>query len=167
MAFVQRQVKSSDRRPFPLSTLRTGSNSFGNFQCCPQAIPVVTSTEAQGIAALTLQFLFATIAYAGRPKARDRAGFYVRAELPNCSGKPKNLFLGDAALRRYFYLLDSDTRQRSLYALLGVAEMATPGDLRLAWRLRSLELDAAGSQARDRAQIERAFNVLAHPELRS
>jgi hypothetical protein len=30
-----------------------------------------------------------------------------------------------------------------------------------------LELDAAGSPARDRAQIERAFNVLAHPDLRS
>jgi hypothetical protein len=30
-----------------------------------------------------------------------------------------------------------------------------------------LELDAAGSQARDRAQVERAFNVLAHPEIRS
>jgi hypothetical protein len=54
----------------------------------------------------TQQFLFATIAYAGRPKASGSVGFYVRAEMPNCSGKPKNLFLSDAALRRYFYLLD-------------------------------------------------------------
>jgi hypothetical protein len=55
--------------------------------------------------------------------------------------------------------LKVSNRQPSLYALLGVAETATLGDLRLAWRLRSLELDATGFQARDRAQVERAFNV--------
>jgi hypothetical protein len=113
------------------------------------------------------QLLFATIGYVSRPKASDGGGFFVRAELPNCSGKPKTLFLADGAPRRYFYLLDDGGRRLSLYALPGVAETASPGDLRLAWRLRSLELDAAGSQARDRAQIERAFNVLANPELRN
>ena len=113
------------------------------------------------------QFLFATIGYVSRPKFSDGGGFFVRGELPNCSGKPKSLFLADSALRRYFYLLDDDSRRPSLYALLGVAETANPADLRLAWRVRSLELDAAGSKARDRALIERAFNVLAHPELRS
>ena len=111
------------------------------------------------------RYLFATIGYVSRPKASDGGSFYVRAELPNCSGKPKGLFLADSALRRYFYLLDNEGRELSLYALLGVSETASPGDLRLAWRLRSLELDAAGAEARERAQIERAFNVLAHPEL--
>jgi hypothetical protein len=115
----------------------------------------------------TQQFLFATIGYAGRPKASENAGFYVRAELPSCSGKPKSLFLADGVLRRYFYLLEDDSRWPSLYALLGAAETASPADLRLAWRVRTLELDAAGAQARDRAQIERAFNVLANPKLRN
>jgi hypothetical protein len=103
------------------------------------------------------QFLFATIGYVSQPKASDGAGFFVRADLPNCSGKPKSLFLADSALRRYFYLLDSENRRSSLYALLGVSERASPGDLRLAWRLRSLEFDVAGPQARDRVHIERAF----------
>jgi hypothetical protein len=93
------------------------------------------------------RFLFATIGYVSRPKASEGGSFYVRAELPNCSGRPKSLFLADGSLRRYFYLLDDDSRRPSLYALLGVAETASPGDLRLAWRLRSLELDAAGSRS--------------------
>lgn len=113
------------------------------------------------------QFLFATVGYVSRPKHSDSGGFFVRAELPNCSGKPKNLFLAGSALRRYFYLLDGDNRWPSLYALLGASEAASPADLRLAWRLRTLEFDVAGSQARNRSQIERAFNVLAHPDLRS
>jgi hypothetical protein len=113
------------------------------------------------------QFLFATIGYVSRPKASDGAGLFVRAELPNCSGKPKSLFLPDNALRRYFYLLDGEERSPSLYSLLGAPENATLGDLRLAWRLRSLEFEVAGPQARDRAHIERAFNVLAHPDLRN
>jgi hypothetical protein len=112
------------------------------------------------------QFLFATIGYVSRPKASVGGGVLVRADLPHCSGRPKSLFLADSALRRYFYLLDGDTGHPSLYALLGAAETASPGDLRLAWRLRSLESDVAGSQ-RERAQIERAFNVLAHPDLRN
>jgi hypothetical protein len=113
------------------------------------------------------RFLFATIGYASQPKASHRGGFFVRAELPNCSIKPKSLFLADGALRRYFYLLDNDNRGPSLYALLGAADTASPNDLRLAWRLRSVELDLARSEARSRAQIERAFNVLAHPDLRN
>jgi hypothetical protein len=117
--------------------------------------------------ARTQQFLFATIGYVTQPRVGERGTFFVRAELPNCSGKPKNLFLADGALRRYLYVLDTENRRRTLYARLGVAETARPADLRLAWRLRSLECDMSGPRARDRAQIERAFNVLASPDLRN
>jgi hypothetical protein len=113
------------------------------------------------------EFLFATIGYVAQPKASNSAGYLVRAELPKCSGKPESLFLSASALRRYFYQFDGETRRPSLYALLAASETASPADLRLAWRLRSLEFDVAGSQPRDRAQIERAFNVLAHPDLRN
>ena len=113
------------------------------------------------------QFLFATIGYASQPKANERAGVLVRAELPNCSGKPKNLFLADSAIRRYFYLLESENEGPSLYALLGASETASLGDLRLAWRLRSVERDLASIPPRERALIDRAFNVLAHRDLRN
>ena len=117
--------------------------------------------------ARTQQFLFGTIGYVSRPKASDSAGYLVRAELPNCSDKPKSLFLSANAIRRYFYLLDSEACRLSLYALLGVPETVSPAGLRLAWRLRSLECAVAGPQSPDRARIERAFNVLANPDLRS
>ena len=112
------------------------------------------------------QFLFATVGYVSRPKVGDSAGFFVRAELPNCSNRPTGLFLSAAALRHYFYLLDNENRP-SLYALLQAPETATLGDLRLAWRVRSVESDVKPCQARERAQIERAFNVLANPDLRN
>lgn len=113
------------------------------------------------------QFLFATIGYVGQPKASSNAGFFVRAELPACSEKPKSLFLSAIALRRYFYLLDNENGRSSLYALLEGPETASLADLRLAWRLRSLEFEVGPRQARERGQIERAFNVLAHPDLRN
>ena len=110
--------------------------------------------------------LFTSIGYVSQPKPNANAGFFVRAELPNCTDKPKSLFLSAAALRSYFYLLSQDDRP-SLYGLLQVPDSASPADLRLAWRVRSLELNARSGEARERAQVERAFNVLAHPDLRN
>src|SRR5690606_25869869 len=89
-----------------------------------------------------------------------------RADLPERSTGPQALFLSGEAIRRYFYLLGDDG-QRSLYDLLGVSESASLADLRLAWRVRSLELGSARENAAERSRTERAFNVLAHPELRS
>lgn len=171
----------SDLNPAPDSvrcTFRDGTTAeippfLGRFLTSHDALAFLSAANTEVLIrrqpprARTQQFLFATIGYASKPKASDRGGFFVRAELPNCSGEPKSLFLADSALRRYFYFFDSETRRPSLYALLGASETASPGDLRLAWRLRSLEFDLAGSPARDRAQIERAFNVLAHPDLRA
>ena len=54
---------------------------------------------------------------------------------------PRALFLSGVALRRYFYMLDEEGSQRpTLYDVLRSAESASLADLRLAWRLRSIEL---------------------------
>jgi hypothetical protein len=113
------------------------------------------------------QFLFATVGYVGQPKTSDSGRFLVRAELPGCSDKPRSLFLSARALRHYFYLLDDEGTRTSLYGLLGAPDSASLAELRLAWRVRSLEFDVGPRQARERGQIERAFNVLAHPDLRN
>lgn len=112
------------------------------------------------------QILHATIGYVRLPKSGKNGDPFVRAELPNCPDGPKALFLSAEALRRYFYLLDGDTPQ-SLYRLLRVPDTATLDQLRLAWRMRSLELQVSDSKARDLSCIERAFNVLAHADLRN
>ena len=112
------------------------------------------------------QWLFASIGYVSQPKEGDH-GFFVRAELPKVNA-PKALFLSGASLRRYFYLLDEDAGQReTLYDTLGTFESASPADLRLAWRLRCVELSVDRTGFRERAKVERAFNILAHPDLRN
>lgn len=86
--------------------------------------------------------LYATIGHAGLLKEREGgSGFFVRADLPNSSA-PKTLFLPGEDIRRYFYLLDCDANRQTLYELLQTSDSASLADLRLAWRVRGLELGA-------------------------
>ncbi len=112
------------------------------------------------------QLLHATVGYIALPKPNKNGEAFVRAELPDCKEGPKALFLSEGALRRYFYLLDGEDPQ-FLYRLLRVSETATLDQLRFAWRMRSLELQVSDSDARDLSCVERAFNILAHPDLRN
>jgi len=54
-----------------------------------------------------------------------------------------------------------------LYELLRVDANAAPAELRFAFKLRTLELRAAHALVGDLRALERAFNILAHPELRA
>jgi hypothetical protein len=103
-----------------------------------------------------------------RPKESEkRAGFFVRTELPKCSTDPTGLLLSGDAIRRYFYLLDDGQRTPNLYSLLQAPESAACADLRVAWRVRLLEFSLRPAKAAERTRAERAFNVLAHPDLRT
>ncbi len=113
------------------------------------------------------QLLHATIGNVTQPKPAKTGELFVRAELPNCAGKPKALFISGAAIRRYFYLLDTEDPPQSLYRLLRAPETASLEQLRLAWRMRTLELRVQSAKAREHAAVERAFNILAHPDLRA
>lgn len=110
------------------------------------------------------QFLHADIGYASLPKPGNSGEPLIRTDLRRCE-RVKALFLFASAVRRYFYLLDSDKSQ-SLYEILCVPETATLDELRVAWRMRSLELRASNSKPQYASLVERAFNVLAHAELR-
>jgi hypothetical protein len=112
------------------------------------------------------QILHATVGYVGQPKPAASGELLVRAELPACLEKPKALYIGGAAIRRYFYLLDLDA-PRSLYELLRAPETASLPQLRLAWRMRTLELRVQAADSRELSAVERAFNVLGHPDLRA
>lgn len=124
--------------------------------------------ERRGHRSRPLQLLYTTIGDAGLPKEREGgAGFFVRADLPKCSTGLKALFLSGEAIRRYFYLLDCDANRQTLYDLLQTSDSASLADLRLAWRVRGLELGATQAYAAERKKLERAFNILAHPDLRN
>jgi len=109
--------------------------------------------------------LYARIGHVTQPRESENgAGFFVRAEVPKSDLSA--VLLSGEAIRRYFYLLDADKRPISLYGLLRASELATPADLRVAWRIRQLELGLYPADAAERARAERAFNILAHSELR-
>jgi hypothetical protein len=116
------------------------------------------------------ELYFGLIGYAAQPKADKRADYFVRAEVPESRLGLKQIHLRNEAVRDYFYFANQRRRgceEETLYDLLGTAHSASPTELRLAWKVRLLELETA-HQNRDLLRaIERAFNLLAHPELRS
>jgi hypothetical protein len=112
---------------------------------------------------------FCRIGYVSRPKPDKRGEHFVRAEVPDSSLRVRWLHLPNPVVRDYFYFFagrSGEERRTSLYDLLRVAPTAKFADLRLAYRVRRLELGDLDARAELRS-IERAFNVLAHPELRS
>jgi hypothetical protein len=112
--------------------------------------------------------LYTPIGFVPQPKPnKDGSGFLARAEIPDSIGVPSVLFLSGEAITRYFYGLDRGEARKSLYEYLGASETATPADLRMAWRLRQLELGTRAANPSERVWIERSFNVLAHPDLRN
>jgi curved DNA-binding protein CbpA len=72
--------------------------------------------------------------------------------------------------RDYFYFANRrrpGCEEETLYDLLGVPHSASPTDLRLAGKVRSLELETAHQNRYPLRAIEPAFNLLANPDLRS
>lgn len=112
------------------------------------------------------QILHATIAGVGRPKPANNGELYAPATLPLCGLKPAVVFISATAIRRYFYAMDDDGGA-SLYDVLRVPEGAKLDQLRMAWRVRSIELEVRRADTAAKAAVERAFNILAHPDLRA
>ncbi|MBX9600054.1 MAG: hypothetical protein K2X35_03580 [Bryobacteraceae bacterium] len=109
-----------------------------------------------------LRWLHAPIGYAAQPKQNKNGEWMVRAETANCPTGPKTIIIAGDALRRYFYQA-SDLQ--TLYDILGCSPESTIDALRIAWRVKNLELSAS-LVASNGMIAERAFNLLAHPDLR-
>ncbi len=112
----------------------------------------------------------AAISYATQPRRNKRDSLFVNAEVLDPSLGISDIHLRCEVLRDYFYVGDRHRawdRQPSFYELLRVGPSMTPAELRLAFKLRRLELRAAHAQIGDLRALERAFNVLARPELRA
>jgi hypothetical protein len=115
-------------------------------------------------------FYQAAINCAAQPKADKRDRLYVRAEVSKGGLGICSIHLPCAVIRDYFYV--STRRQRwerqtSLYDVLRITPTGSLAELRVAFRLRQLELRAAATRNGDSATLERAFNILAQPELRA
>ena len=115
-------------------------------------------------------FYFGRIGYVAQPKPDRRGEPFVRAEVLGSRLGVASLHIPNAAVRSYFYSADhgqDEASQPTLYTVLRAIPTATPADLRLSYRMRRVELEAEGSDNSELRRAERAFNLLAHPELRS
>lgn len=117
----------------------------------------------------TRQVYFCRIGYVTQPKTDKRDQHFVRAEVLDSTLGIHSLHIPNGAVRDYFYFFTrtpGEERPVTLYELLHAAPAASFADLRLCYRVRRLELAAQEATGPLRA-VERAFNLLAHPELRS
>jgi len=114
--------------------------------------------------------LQAEIGYVSQPCKDRRDNLFVSAEVPGSRLGFSAIHLRCEAVRDYFYVGDRRRawdRQPSFYELLRVNPNASPTELRIAFKLRVLEFRAAQTPTGDVRSLERAFNILARPELRA
>ncbi len=112
----------------------------------------------------------AEIGYSTQPRKDKRNNLFVSAEVPDSQLGISAINLRCEALRDYFYVGNRRRgwdRQSSFYELLQVNPKVSPAELRLAFKLRTLELRTTHAPTADLRDLERAFNILAHPELRA
>lgn len=112
----------------------------------------------------------APIGYVSQPRKDKRDQAFVSAEVHDSGFGISSVYLRCDLLRDYFYRQSRDTEGTNgmtLYESLGVPANASPPELRVAFKLRRLELNTAEAPRSEQVALERAFNILALPELRA
>jgi hypothetical protein len=112
----------------------------------------------------------AEIGYVTQPRKDRRDNLFVAAEVRGPRLGISAINLRCETLRDYFYVGNrhrSWHRQPSLYELLRVDPSVSPAELRIAFKLRSLELRIAYAATEHLHALESVFNTLAQPELRA
>lgn len=124
----------------------------------------------QGLGRPPTELHVAPIGYVTLPKIDKRDKYFVRAEVADPRLGIKHIHIPNEAVREYFYFFNRrrpGCEKETLYDLLRTIAAASPAELRLALKVRMVELQVQAAQ-RDKLQaVERAFNLLAHPEFRS
>ena len=154
-AFLAAYLSSGDEIQVPL-----GSNQVGT------EIHVRKNAASR----LIRELYEAPIGYVTRPKEDKRKDLFVTAEVLASGLGIKAIHLPCHVLRDYFYLADRQRewrKQPTLYDVVRIHQSASPGELRLSFKIRQLELQKEGAPRRAHAALERGYNILAQPELRA
>ena len=112
----------------------------------------------------------ASIGYVTQPKKDKRDEFFVAAEVRPANLGISSIFLPCKAVREHFYRIperEGSTGRHTLYDVLQAPSTVSPGELRVAFKLRQLELEAKRCQRDELVLLERAFNILGDPGLRA
>ena len=117
------------------------------------------------------RFLYqAPIGHVSQPKQDKRNQHFVSAEVHRGSLGIDTIFLPCDVLREYFYCLPraaDKVDHPTLYEVLRISACASPSELRVAFKLRDLELKSTQVSHSQRVALERAFNIVGQPELRA
>ena len=108
--------------------------------------------------------------HVSQPKQDKRSQYFVSAEIQHSVLGFSTVVLPCKTLREYFYRFgagENRSDRRTLYDTLGIPAKASFPEIRVAFKLRRLELQNDGAPSEQRSALERAFNLLAHPELRA
>lgn len=154
--FLAAFIRSGDELVFPLDAQ---ANRVGT--------QIYASGSNHGIKNEVFQ---AEIGYATHPKKDKRGNLFISADVPGDLLGISAIHLPCEVVRNYFYVANrqrSWNRQPSLYELLRVNPNVSTTELRLAFKLRALELHATQAPAGELRALERAFNILARAELRA
>ena len=108
---------------------------------------------------------------AGRPKQNRSGRGFVLLEAAGAQHGIERVLVTTTQIRDYFFAPDrsiSWAEQPSWFEVLGVRDTSTPAEIRLAYRVRTLELKAGlgSSTGLTQAQLARGLQILIDPELR-
>ena len=112
----------------------------------------------------------APVEYVTQPKQDKRGLSFVAAQLRAANLGISSVFLSCETLRDYFYGISTSQAgpaHPNLYEVLRIATGASPAEIRIAFKLRALELKTIAAARAQHIKLERAFNILGHPELRA
>jgi len=108
--------------------------------------------------------------YAALPKPDKREEHFVRVEVLAGQLGIQAVHIPCAAIRDYFFAANRKaawSSQPGLYSLLRLPPEVTFKELRLGYRIRRMELLRANAPKSELATLERAYNMLADPDLRA
>jgi hypothetical protein len=108
--------------------------------------------------------------YAALPKQDRRGELFVRVQVVGGQLGINTVYIPCHVIRDYFFAANRSTPwscQPSFYYLLHLPEDVKSKELRLGYRIRRIELRKENASKGDLATIERAYNMLADPELRA
>ena len=112
----------------------------------------------------------APIGYVTQPRKDKRGQLFVAAEVRRPGLGISSVVLPGDVLRDYFFpvpLVNDRARRPTFYEILRISQNVSPAELRVAYKLRDLELTSSGAARTEHVALERAFNILAQPECRA
>jgi len=116
------------------------------------------------------ELYYMSIGYVTQPKEDKRKELFVVAETRGSHLGIRKVHCPCHTLRDYFYVAHRRqewSSQPTLYEVLGTTSNAGPAELHLSFRIRQIEIQKQAANRNAVATLERAYNILAQPELRA